>query len=163
LASATHPPSVPGAAVSSWVPVSLAVPALDIDAAVVTVSAGGGQLGVPQAIGQVGWWAQGGIPGAPTGTVVLDGHVDSAVDGLGALWPLRNARPGESITLTGAVGASTVYRVDAIRAYDKSSLPPSLFVGPAGPPALVLITCGGPFDRASGHYEDNVVVYATPA
>jgi hypothetical protein len=27
-------------------------------------------------------------------------------------------------------------------------------------PALRLITCGGSFDRSTGHYRDNVVVYA---
>jgi hypothetical protein len=25
---------------------------------------------------------------------------------------------------------------------------------------LRLITCGGPFDRATGHYVDNIIVYA---
>jgi hypothetical protein len=27
---------------------------------------------------------------------------------------------------------------------------------------LVLVTCGGPFDEAGGHYLDNVVVTAVP-
>ncbi|MCW2756635.1 MAG: hypothetical protein JWO46_381, partial [Nocardioidaceae bacterium] len=31
-----------------------------------------------------------------------------------------------------------------------------------GRPSLRLITCGGTFDRHSGHYLDNVVVLATP-
>jgi hypothetical protein len=26
----------------------------------------------------------------------------------------------------------------------------------------VMITCGGPFDPATGNYEDNIVAYATP-
>jgi hypothetical protein len=32
--------------------------------------------------------------------------------------------------------------------------------GKAGYPSLRLITCGGPFDQATGHYVDNIVVYA---
>ena len=28
---------------------------------------------------------------------------------------------------------------------------------------LVLVTCGGPFDQAAGHYRDNIVVTAVPA
>jgi hypothetical protein len=28
-------------------------------------------------------------------------------------------------------------------------------------PVLRLITCGGGFDRATGHYRDNLIVYAT--
>ena len=31
-----------------------------------------------------------------------------------------------------------------------------------GQPRLVLVTCGGPFDEASGHYRDNVVLTALP-
>lgn len=29
-----------------------------------------------------------------------------------------------------------------------------------GPDRLALITCDGPFDRATGHYTDNVIVWA---
>jgi hypothetical protein len=32
--------------------------------------------------------------------------------------------------------------------------------GPTTTPELRLITCGGPFDDATGHYLDNVVVFA---
>jgi hypothetical protein len=50
-----------------------------------------------------------------------------------------------------------------VRTYPKETgLPASAFARD-GAPRLVLITCGGPFDAATGNYEDNVVVYATPA
>jgi hypothetical protein len=32
--------------------------------------------------------------------------------------------------------------------------------GPSPDPLLRLITCGGSFDRSTGHYRDNVVVTA---
>ena len=32
----------------------------------------------------------------------------------------------------------------------------------AKPPKLAIVTCGGPFDAATGHYLDNVIVWATP-
>jgi hypothetical protein len=31
------------------------------------------------------------------------------------------------------------------------------------PTRLLLVTCGGEFDRRTGHYERNVVVFAVPA
>jgi hypothetical protein len=31
-----------------------------------------------------------------------------------------------------------------------------------GPPQLVLVTCGGEFDRRTGNYADNVIVTAAP-
>ncbi|MHB1912927.1 MAG: class F sortase, partial [Acidimicrobiales bacterium] len=116
----------------SAVPVHLAIPALKVAAAVVPVSAGSGSLGVPRSISQVGWWAGGGVPGAPTGTVVIDGHVDSATRGLGALWALRFAQLGDQITLTLANGDSVVYRVRGLRVYLKAELPASLFAGVKG-------------------------------
>jgi hypothetical protein len=30
----------------------------------------------------------------------------------------------------------------------------------SGAPKLALVTCGGPFDAATGHYLDNVIVWA---
>lgn len=156
----TAPPSHPGPA---DVPIRLTIPALHLAAPVVPVHAAGGLLGVPPAIRQVGWWASGGIPGASTGTVVLDGHVDAATSGLGALWSLRDAQPSERITLGLPAGRSLAYRIVAVRAYPKAALPATVFTGPSGPARLVLITCGGAFNPATGHYASNVVVWAVPA
>lgn len=141
----------------------LAIPALKLAAAIVPVNATAGALAVPSTISEVGWWSGGGIPGAASGTAVLDGHVDSALSGLGALWPLRSAQPGYQITLSLAGGHDVSYRVVAVRAYDKADLPASLFIGRTGPAGLVVITCGGRFDRSTGHYGENVVVYAKPS
>jgi hypothetical protein len=149
--------------VPSGVPNHLTIPALKVAADVVPVKVTSGLFGVPTAITKVGWWPRGGTPGAPRGTAVLDGHVDSATSGLGALWPLRSAEVGEQITLRLTSGNTVVYRVSGVRTYIKTALPASLFVGPTGPPALVLITCGGAFDRATGQYSNNTVVYAVPA
>ena len=41
----------------------------------------------------------------------------------------------------------------------KAQLPPQLWVT-KGPAQLALVTCGGPFDAATGHYFDNVIVWA---
>jgi len=41
-------------------------------------------------------------------------------------------------------------------------LPASLWVT-TGQPKLALVTCGGPFDATTGHYSDNLIVWATEA
>jgi hypothetical protein len=46
--------------------------------------------------------------------------------------------------------------------YAKSSAPLDRLFARDGPPRLTLVTCGGSFDRGTGHYRDNVVVTATP-
>ena len=119
-------------------------------------------LGVPQNVRQVGWWRAGAAAGSASGTVVLVGHVDSAQQGAGALFPLRRLNPGDRVVLSGARGERTVYVVSARRQYPKRSLPQTEVFGQGSRPRLVLLTCGGQFNTATRHYEDNVVVYATP-
>jgi hypothetical protein len=142
-------------------PRRLLVASLGIDATVepVGVSANGA-LAVPEDVNRLGWWKGGAAPGSLSGTVVIDGHVDSKRQGKGQLFPLERARPGDRISMETASGLLS-YRVVARRIYGKANLPSDLFAV-TGRHRLVLITCGGPFDRSTGHYDDNVVVYAVP-
>ena len=134
-----------------------------IDARVVPVGVGrDGLLDIPQDVRQVGWWRAGAAAGSSSGTVVLVGHVDSAKQGAGAFFPLRQMNPGDRVVLSSAPGERTVYVVSARRHYPKSALPRSEVFGQGSAPRLVLLTCGGRFNTATGHYEDNVVVFATP-
>ena len=78
------------------------------------------------------------------------------------------ARPGamgidfaEELRSLGHVVETFAYRVVSVRAYPKSELPADVY-SVRGPPRLVLVTCGGPFDRAARHYRDNIVVTAVP-
>jgi hypothetical protein len=152
-----RPPSVPGAAT----PIRLRIPALGVQAPVVAVRAGGnGALAVPGDPREVGWWIGGAAPRDPQGTVVLDGHVDTAQFGAGALFRLADLPPRAEVVVTTSAG-DIRYRVVARRVYAKADLPPQVF-SRTGPPRLVLVTCGGPFDAQTRHYADNVVVFATP-
>ena len=142
------------------VPVSVTLPGAT--APVVPVATGSdGALVIPDPPTTVGWWAPGALAGASTGTTVLVGHVDSAAAGLGTFALLRDLAVGDRVVLTGADGRAPAYRVTARRLLGKAALPADLFAG-GGPPRLVLITCGGGFDRTTRHYTDNVIVYAEP-
>jgi hypothetical protein len=142
------------------VPATLAIPVLGVRATVVPVQATSGVLDVPPDPAQVGWWSASAFPGAATGSVVIDGHVDSAATGPGALFHLADLRDGDLITATTAAGDGFSYLVTGRRVYTKSSALPADLFTVEGPARLVLITCGGPFDRAAGSYLDNVVVFA---
>ena len=143
-------------------PVELVLPARDLRAPVVAVTTGPeGALVLPEPPSTVGWWSPSALPGGAVGTTVLAGHVDSLAGGLGALAVLRHVAEGEEIVLLGADGRSVGYRVSTRRQYAKAELPPEVFAA-GGPPRLVLITCGGAFDRRTRHYSDNVVVFAEP-
>lgn len=144
------------------VPARLRITAIGVSAPVVPVGvAADGTLGIPASPSVVGWWAGGGSPGQASGTTVLVGHVDSAAQGPGALFRLQRLRPGATVTVT-ASGRAWHYAVRAVRAYDKANLPSAAVFGQRVTPRLVIITCGGPFDAATGHYLDNIVVYAVP-
>jgi hypothetical protein len=44
--------------------------------------------------------------------------------------------------------------------YSKSAFPDRLVYGSHGTRSLQLVTCGGVFDQATGHYESNIVVFS---
>lgn len=122
----------------------------------------GGGLEVPQRPSTTGWWSAGAAPGARHGTVVIDGHIDSARLGLGALAALLQVRPGDRIVLTDTANTRHAYLVTARNSYPKHGLPASVFRRD-GPPRLALITCGGQFNQQTRSYHDNLVVTAQPA
>ena len=68
---------------------------------------------------------------------------------------------GDRITVTSRSGAARTYRVVSVRTMPKPQLPPDIY-STRGRPRLALVTCGGPFLEAAGHYRDNVVVIAVP-
>jgi hypothetical protein len=143
-------------------PAALAIPALGVRATVISIGATAGILNVPTDPAQVGWWSASALAGAATGSVVIDGHVDSAASGPGALFHLTDLNAGDRLVVTTTTGDRRSYVVIGRRVYLKTAgLPAELFTLD-GPPRLVLITCGGPFDRAAGSYLDNIVVFAAP-
>lgn len=147
----------PGAA-----PVRLRIPVLHVDAPVLAVATGpAGDLGVPDDPRVVGWWAAGGAPGHPGAAGVLDGHVDSAAHGPGALFHLAALVPGDVLAVVTARGAVVTYAVREVHRFPKTAFRADL-LAPGGAPRLVVVTCGGVFDRATRNYEDNVVVVAFP-
>ncbi len=158
--SVAAPPAVP---VAPAAPVSLSLPTLGVRASVLPVVNDNGTLGVPDDPAQVGWWSASALAGAATGTVVLDGHVDSAASGPGALFRLAALKANDPIMLSTDTGQLRRYTVTARRVYGKAGGLPADIFDQAGPARLVLISCGGPFDRTAGSYLDNIVVFAVPA
>jgi sortase (surface protein transpeptidase) len=142
-------------------PVALVIPAIGVRAAVNSVGTSRtGDLEIPTDVRMAGWFEFGPSPGEP-GSAVIVGHVDSAAQGRGVFFRLRELGPGSTVTIRFDDGTQLSFRVVGRRSYPKTSLPPSVFAR-SGTPVLTLITCGGAFDWATHHYKDNVVVYAVP-
>ena len=71
--------------------------------------------------------------------------------------------PGAVIVVQDANGAQRRFVVQGRTEIAKPDLPVSELFTRTGPPALVLVTCGGSFDRSARSYAANVIVYAVPA
>ena len=145
-------------------PVVLALPSVDVRAPVIPVGVTKGNLQVPDDPAQVGWWASSAGAGTDTGSVIMDGHVDTASGGAGALYQLGIGRlhSGDHLIVTTTLGRKVDYRIYAQSVFRKAAgLPADIFAA-SREPRLVLITCGGAFDSAGKTYVDNVVVYARP-
>lgn len=143
-------------------PAVLHLPTLHRNATVDPVDSVHGVLQVPGDISRVGWWKHSAAPGSTTGSTVIDGHIDSAAAGEGALFHLADLNPGDPLSVTTSTGTTTRYQVSARRVYVKErGLPADLF-NQHGPGRLVIISCGGPFDSSARSYQDNIAVFANP-
>jgi Sortase domain len=145
-------------------PTRVRIESVGIDAPVspVGIDIPHGVLGAPTHISRLGFWTDGMAPGARSGSILIDGHVDSATAGAGAFFRLHEAKSGDRVHVLTRGGKTYTYRVVSVRNYPKSALPTSVY-SRTGQARLVLVTCGGPFIQAAGHYRDNVVLTAVPA
>jgi sortase (surface protein transpeptidase) len=148
-----HPPSVP---------VRLVIPVIGVATPLVRLGLEpGGAMQVPGDFATAGWFAGGPVPGQ-LGPAVIAGHVDSRT-GPAVFYRLGDLRPGDPVRVRRADGDWLAFEVTGTARYSKAAFPTDAVFGPVTGPVLRLVTCGGDFDRASGHYLDNLVVTARPA
>ncbi|MEU7611982.1 class F sortase [Micromonospora sp. NPDC049204] len=146
-------------------PVRLVIPEIDVTATVnaVGINERTNEFEVPPSVDQIGWYRYGPGLEATAGSVVVAGHVDSAKQGRGAFFRLRELDQNDTLTVTGSDGTARRYRVVAREEYAKTKIPLDRYFARDGKPRLTLITCGGPFDAKARKYRDNIVVTAVPA
>ncbi|MDI1463447.1 class F sortase [Catellatospora sp. KI3] len=144
-------------------PVALSIPVMSLNAKVdaVGIDARSGDFAVPPSVERVGWYRYGPGMEAVAGSIVIAGHVDSAAQGKGAFFTLRDLTEGAAVRLTDATGRGYGFQVVGVEQFRKARIPLERYFARDGALRLTLITCGGPFDEATRHYRDNVVVTAT--
>lgn len=140
-------------------PVRLLIPNLGIDTPVGALGLQANhQVMVPTSAHVVDWYDRGPTPGQ-VGSAVILGHVDS-FRGPGTFFYLKNLKSGDSIVVVLADGAVAHFDVVRVVQYSKAAFPDQLVYGSHGTQSLQLVTCGGTFNRATGHYESNIVVFS---
>ena len=141
-------------------PSTLSIPRIGIKAAIVGVGRkANGAMQTPDP-GEIGWYRNGPMPGDP-GPAVLVGHVDTRT-GPDVFYRLRDLRPGDEILVGRADGTTARFLVGRLERHPKTALPTNRIWTKANRPLLRLITCAGSFDRTTGHYRDNLILYASP-
>lgn len=146
-------------------PVALAIPSIGVDTAMMSVGLNpDGTLEVPPpgpTYDLAAWYRHSPTPGE-LGPSVVEGHLDSA-DGPSVFFRLGELTPGDTVEVRRADGVTAVFRVTSTQRYAKAAFPTSAVYGDLAHAGLRLVTCGGAIDPATGHYADNVVVYAVLA
>lgn len=121
-----------------------------------------GSMEIPEDIRRIGWYEYGPSPGEAEGSAVITAHIDSRTQGRGVFYYLDELAPGERVEVTMSDGSTRAFEVFETRQIPKVDLPTGDLFRRDGAPVLALITCGGEFDESSRHYQDNIVVLATP-
>lgn len=156
---ARAPIDVP-AATLLLVPTNIKVPDLGIDAEVITLTMGEDRiLPIPDNGRVVAWYSYGARLGE-AGNAVLAGHVDWNRE-RGVFWRLREAQPGQTITLSAGTGPQYDYVVEWVREYPEDSPEGLTTLWPeTDETTITLVTCSGRFDAATRTYESRKVVRA---
>ena len=170
-ASAPRPPVAqalpavaPGRLTSTTAPpIRLQIPAIHVSTKIVDEGLDAdGALQVPPltdaGVHEAGWYDLGPAPGQ-VGSAIIVGHVDS-YQAPGVFYDLGSLAPGNLVEVTLANGETVHFTVTSVQEYPKAHFPASEVYGPEPYQALRLITCGGAFDEATGHYLSNIVAYA---
>lgn len=153
----TSPPAPAGETVSS-----VSIPSIGVNAPTEQLSRDeSGALMPPTSFTDTGWYKDGVLPGQ-VGPAVIAGHIDST--GAPAVFAHLNAlQKGATVAVTLSTGQVVDFVVDHSIQVPKGAFPTSEVYGPTPDPQLRLITCAGTFNPAIGHYDDNIVVFATLA
>lgn len=157
------PPGRPAQVLPEAAPVSLAIEAIEVHSRLHDLGLDPtGAIEAPSGAryDEAAWYRHSPMPGSLGPSIIL-GHVDSASNGPSVFFRLGELVRGDRISVTRADGSIARFAVQEVARYPKEDFPTERVYGDLDHAGLRLITCGGAFDHASGHYEDNVVVFAS--
>ena len=153
------PDLVTGPVLARSEPVRLTVPRIGVTSDLVDLGLDAtGAMEVPEDGALAGWYSRGPAPGS-LGPAVIAGHVDWE-RAPAVFYRLGELRAGDRVEVSREDGTTAVFSVTRVATYAKARFPTRAVFGSTDHAGLRLITCGGDFDPAEGHYEDNVVAYA---
>lgn len=149
-------PTIPAVRIAS--PTAIDIPTIAVHSSLITLGRNpDGTVQVPDSFHVAGWYQFGVRPGA-VGPAIILGHVDSK-SGPGVFFRLGALKPGDLVRVGRSDGTTVTFEITGVRSYPKSQFPSIAVYGNTPTPTIRLITCGGAFDAATGHYIANTIAF----
>jgi sortase (surface protein transpeptidase) len=155
-------PAVTAKVMPKSIPARLRIPKIGVDTGLSQVGLqSDGSMEMPWDIGTAAWYKYSPTPGE-IGPSVIVGHLDGAnfANMAGIFYRLRELAPGDEFSVTRSDGTVAVFKVLSLKQVPQNNFPTQEIYGNINYAGIRLITCGGSFDQAAGHYTDNTVVFA---
>ena len=144
---------------SVGLPVRLKIPAIDVDAAVVSVGiTSDGEMDVPKDPAEVAWYSFGSRPGE-IGSAVIAGHYDQKNNMSAVFTNLHTLKKGDKIFVEDEKGVATTFVVREISIYDKNKDATDVFISNDGNAHLNFITCAGVWNKSEKSYSERLIVF----
>ncbi|MES2006596.1 MAG: class F sortase [Patescibacteria group bacterium] len=157
---ATSSGRVSSSSSEAGVPAKIRIPNIDVDANVVDVGLGKtGNMAVPLAYSDVGWYRYGPRPGE-VGSSVIDGHVDNGFALPAVFARLKELKEGDDIYIDTKDGATLHFVVESAETYDVAHVPRERLFNQGDTARLNLVTCEGEWLADQKMYDERHIVYA---
>jgi hypothetical protein len=145
-------------------PVSIRIPSIGVSSEIIQVGVNPDKsIQIPQPgpdYDKAAWFKFSPTPGQ-IGPSIIEGHVDSAAHGPSVFFKLGALRPNDLVEVSLADHTVATFKVSGVRSFPKDKFPIFDVYGNTTTPDLRLITCGGDFDRSTGHYRSNIIAFAS--
>lgn len=121
-----------------------------------------GALEAPKTAWDVGWYNQSALPGSDENALLIDGHVNDALNSPGVFYHIDTLKPGDEMKIERGDRQLFTYRVvkvdqQPLEKVDMAGMLKSITKNKEG---LNLITCGGIYDYKRQTYNDRILVYS---
>lgn len=145
-------------------PRELVISKLGVDAIILPMGTTNNVLNAPVSAWDVGWYNASALPSTKqtTGALLIDGHVNDALNSPGIFYKLDTLLAGDILTIYDGANHQYDYTVLKVTQVpldkvDMGSMVKSILPGRQG---LNLITCGGTYNSQEKTYNDRILVYA---
>jgi LPXTG-site transpeptidase (sortase) family protein len=159
VASVSVLPAIPAEQPDTGIPVRLQIPAIHIDAPIISVGlSSDGTMEMPKGPTDAAWFDIGPRPGEK-GSAVISGHYGWK-DGVAALFDnLHMLKKGDVIYVENEQGVTNNFIVRELRTYGENDDSSDVFGSNDTKAHLNLITCEGTWNKAKKSYSDRLIVF----